>query len=73
MAKAKRKPRERLEETEAPAPERQYGARASKAKMCATCKHSYLKPCTTPTMIAACPNARFLASLSKKRAPSSKA
>lgn len=58
MVKTKRKTRERLED-EAPAPE-QYGARASPAKVCATCGHPYIKPCTTPAMLAECPNARFL-------------
>lgn len=57
--------RERLEDPDdTPAPE-QYGARASAAKVCATCGNSYLRPCTTPAMIAACPNARFLATQSK--------
>lgn len=62
-AATKRK-RERLEDPEEPAPE-QYGARASTAKVCATCGHSYIRPCTTPVMLAKCMNAQFLATQSK--------
>jgi hypothetical protein len=66
VAKPKRK-REMLEtvEPEDMTTEKQYGARASTAKVCATCGHAYIRPCTTPKMVAACPNAQFLASQSK--------
>lgn len=64
MAKKATRKRERLEDDDTPAPE-QYGARVSTAKVCATCGHSYIRPCTTPAMLAACPNAKFLATQPK--------
>ena len=64
MTKAARK-RERLEDPEA-APE-QYGARASTAKVCATCGHAYIRPCTSDAMLAKCANAKFLAAQKGKK------
>lgn len=59
--------RERLDD-DIPAPS-QYGARPSKAKVCATCGHPYLNPCINDKMLAKCPNAQWLAQQKgKKRA-----
>lgn len=61
-AKAKPAPAPEAE----PVPERQYGARQSKAKVCAFCKHSYLNPCSDKTKDS-CPNFKHLQSKGKKK------
>lgn len=64
-AVAKKKPAPVVEVEEEPVPE-QYGARPSKATICAFCEHLYIKPCTVKTKDK-CLNYQHLQSRSKKK------
>lgn len=46
---------------------RMYGARTSKAKVCAFCKHTYLKPCDDKAKDK-CPNFLFIQQKAKGKA-----
>ena len=50
-----------------------YGARASTAKECKTCGHSYIRPCIDEKMLAKCPNARWLKEQKGKKKDAAKA
>ena len=64
MKTARQRRRERLEETEVVTAPEQYGARASAAKICAYCKHEYIRPCTEQTK-PSCQNYQFILSQAK--------